>query len=579
MITDDMIWGFLKKHKEVLSLVVLAAIFFIVYLFLNWDVFRMGFSPAAGEPSQLIFNQPDESVNYFFIKQLVLENRFSFPEPLSGLALSQVHPRSTTVINGRIVPIGFPGFIVLLSLILRVLVMVAGPGWFNLLAVLIVPLAAVTAPFFFYGFLRRFFDKRLAWLAAALMFFLPPWWYYASRSFQHNILFVCFSVLVLYCFSVFWERREQKNKIGAAFAIGLFFGLAVYIRPSEFVWLAIILAAFLIWSRRAWAGREYLSLISALALTAIIFFATQTAFYGHPLASGYVRPDISGAGGLITSGPQDIPILKAIFLPFGFHPRVMLHNLRGNFAGLFGFWSFLMLAGLVYWVVHCLKSKSFKFQASPPKADPPLAESFKLQYLVGCLFVSIYLLTYYGSWLFYDNLNQQFSIGSSHVRYFLLIYVLSLPLIAGFLIWLWRRSWILKTAAIFLALLLGLTAYQNVFAQFEGLATIKSTVKAYQIWQDRVYSLTEKEAVILTHYADKYIFPGRRVIVGWDNTERKQAILNIIKDNNAVYYYDFKLTPMAGREINNFLSAAEARLGPPLDSWNDLEIRRILPQK
>jgi len=120
--------NFLKKHKEILSLLVLAVVFLFVYLFLYWDVFRMGFNPAAarlpmrqGEPPQLIFNQPDESVNYFFIKQLVLENRFSFPESFSDLALSQVHPRSTTVINGGIVPIGFPGFIVLLSLILKIL--------------------------------------------------------------------------------------------------------------------------------------------------------------------------------------------------------------------------------------------------------------------------------------------------------------------------------------------------------------------------------------------------------------------------------------------------------------------------
>lgn len=562
-----MVLNFLKKHKEILSLLVLAVIFLCVYLFLYWDI-QVGFNPPAAEPSQLIFNQPDESVNYFFIKQLVLENRFSFPESLSDLALSQVHPRSTTVINGGIVPIGFPGFTVLLSLILKILTIIAGTAGFNILAVMITPLIGVVTPFFFYGFLRRIFDGRLAWLSAALMFFLPPWWYYASRPFQHNVLFVSLFVVLLYCFGIFWERREQVNKIGAALAVGLFFGLAVYVRPSEMVWLTVILASFLILSRRYWQKREVVALAGALVLTAILFFATQTAFYDHPLASGYVRPDVSGAGGLVTSGPQGIPILKAIFLPFGFHPRVIWHNLRGNFAHLFGLWSFLMLAGLVYWVVDMVK----KYRQSRNFL-------FLIHYSSLFIFVSIYLLIFYGSWLFYDNLNQQFSIGSSHVRYFLPIFVLALPLVARFLLWLWHRSWILKTAAIVLALLLGLATYQNVFAQFEGLSTVKNTVKAYQIWRDRVYSLTEKDAVILTRYADKYIFPGRRVIVGWDNTERKQAIVNIIKDNKAVYYYDFKLTPAAGREINNFLSSAEALLGPPLESWNDLELRKILPQK
>ncbi|MEK7509051.1 MAG: glycosyltransferase family 39 protein [Patescibacteria group bacterium] len=563
-----MVLNFLKKHKEILSLLVLAAIFFVVYLFLYWDVFRVGFNPPATEPPRLIFNQPDESVNYFFIKQLVLENRFSFPESLSDLALSQVHPRSTTVINGGIVPIGFPGFIILLSLILKVLIVMAGSVGFNLMAVMITPLIGVIAPFFLYGFLRRLFDQRLAWLSAVLMFILPPWWYYASRPFQHNVLFVFFVILTLYFSAVFYEKREATNKYGTAFLMGLFFGLAIYVRPSEMIWLTIILASLLILRRRYWRGREYLALAGALVLTAILFFATQTAFYGHPLASGYVRPDVSGAGGLITSGPQGIPILKAILVPFGFHPRVILHNLRGNFAHLFGFWSFLMLAGLVYWIFDIIKTR---------RRIPD--SSFLIHYSSLFIFVSIYLLTYYGSWLFYDNLNQQFSIGSSHVRYFLPIFVLALPLVAGFLLWLWGRGPIVKSAVAILFLVMSTTAYLSVFAQFEGLSTVKNTVKAYQIWQERVYSLTEKDAVILTRYADKYIFPGRRVIVGWDNTERKQAIVNIIKDNKAVYYYDFKLTQAVGGEINNFLSAAEARLGPPLENWNDLELRKVLPQK
>ena len=223
--------GLFKKNKEVLSLLVLAVVFLCVYLFLYWDIFRVSFNPPVAEPSQLIFNQPDEAVNYFFIKQLVLENRFSFPESLSDVALSQVHPRSTTVINGGIAPIGFPGFIVLLSLILKILTLVSGAAGFNVLAVTITPLIGVIAPFFFYGFLRRFFDRRLAWLSAALMFFLPPWWYYASRPFQHNVLFVFFVILTLYLSA--WHIRSPPALAAAYGMLGLIGVLSVNLLSSS----------------------------------------------------------------------------------------------------------------------------------------------------------------------------------------------------------------------------------------------------------------------------------------------------------------------------------------------------------
>ncbi|MBI5022913.1 MAG: glycosyltransferase family 39 protein [Candidatus Magasanikbacteria bacterium] len=190
-----------KRNWKIVSLAVFGAIFFVVYLYL--------YLPTAPKyPKYLILNQPDESINYFFIRELALNNRFGLPEPLAGITASQVHPRSTTVVNGAIVPIGFPGVIVIFGLLMKLLVKIFGIGNFNLLAAALTPFLAAVTPLFFYGFLRRVWDERCALLSAVLLFFLPPWWYYASRQFQHNSLLVFLIVAGLYFFVCGAASRE-----------------------------------------------------------------------------------------------------------------------------------------------------------------------------------------------------------------------------------------------------------------------------------------------------------------------------------------------------------------------------------
>lgn len=557
-----------RKNKEVISLTILSVVFFIGYLFLYTNPFLLG--PGNGAAlSHLVLNQPDESANYLFIRQLALHDKFGYDEPLSAVSLSQVHPRSTTVIGNKLVPISFPGFIVLTAFISKILLMFVGLGWFNLLAVSFTPFIAVLTPLFFYGFLRRIFEKKVAWLASSGLFVLPVWWYYASRPFQHNILFVFFCVLMLYCFGVFWEKKDRPYKVLWAFLIGLFFGLAVYIRPSETAWLSGLFIVFLVLTRQAWHLREYLALGSAVVAVMVIFLATQTAFYGNPFGSGYVRPMATGEAGLVSMGPQGIPMVKALFLPFGFHPRVMMSNFTGYFIKLFGLWTLLAFAGFITWLIT-----SFRNLALDTKYL--ILNTYQRLYVLLFGLISLYLLIFYGSWLFFDNLVNQFSIGSSHARYFLPIYVFSLPLAAWFLLWLWRRSWILKIAAVTLTLALLVFSALEVFAPLEGLAKIKNTLTDYRDWQGRVYDLTPADAVILTRYADKYIFPGRKVIPGWQEPEQIQTLGALVKANYSVYLYDLKLSTETENSLNDLLKPVGIKLGSKTASWADLELRQII---
>ena len=90
------------KGKTKIMLLAMSSIFFVTYLFLY-----IGGVPLVGDKAlpYLIFNQPDESINYAFIREYVLEGNRQIQEPLLDLTENQVHPRSTTVVNGALTPI------------------------------------------------------------------------------------------------------------------------------------------------------------------------------------------------------------------------------------------------------------------------------------------------------------------------------------------------------------------------------------------------------------------------------------------------------------------------------------------
>lgn len=547
----------IKKHWQKIFLGLSALIFFIIYLYLYLP-------HPVKYPDYLILNQPDESINYFFIRELTINNQHSYIEPLSKVALNQVHPRSTTVVNGSLVPIGFPGIIIIFGFILKVLIKIFGSNNFNILAVSLTPLLAALTPIIFYVSLKRVFNEKIALVSAFLLFILPPWWYYASRPFQHNTLFIFLIVSLFSCFIVSLEKKVLRQKTLLTFLAGLFFGLAVYVRPSEIVWLLILAIYGLIAARRAWSWQQYLSFAVGLVLAMILFFYTQIAFYGQILGSGYVKPEITGAAGSILSGPQGINFIKAIFLPFGFHPKVMWNNFVAYFVSLFGLWTALGILGFRLFFLGWLKKNT--------------QESSKiLKYLSLLLFISLYLLIFYGSWFFYDNLLLSPSIGTSYVRYFLPIYVFSLPLIAWFFVSLW--SWRGRVGKVFLIIILVVllaTSFFEVFFRLEGLKNIKTTIAEYQNWQEQVLIKTEPDSLIVTNYADKYLFPLRKVIPGWHLDEQISAIGNLLKTGLSIYLYDLHLDQSNEKDLQNHLAVVGAKLGPVIEGWENLELRRIL---
>ncbi|KKR49300.1 MAG: hypothetical protein UT86_C0001G0272 [Candidatus Magasanikbacteria bacterium GW2011_GWC2_40_17] len=612
------LWLLAKKHYDIFILLLLAVIFFIAYLFLYIRPSVLNLSPAKilscssnpifssekhetisavadveikcgggepveikekSEPAYLILNQPDESVNYFFIRQFVRENSFNLKENLSSISLNQVHPRSTTVIDGQIVPIGFPGFIVLVGLAVKILAFIFDKNLFNLLSIIFTPLLAAASPLVGYFFWRRFWGKGVAFASSVMFFILPAWWYNASRPFQHNLLFVFFLLCAALSFVLSRERVGTK-KLRLIFLTGLFWSLCIYLRPAEIIWLLGLGIFTLIKTKKEWSKKEMGFLILGLVIPAILFFVTQYAFYGNIFGSGYVKPLAGGSSGLVFSGPQGINFWQALVLPFGFHPANMAKIFIKYFFLLFRPWFLITVAGWLMFFLDREKNKKEKIEATTGSQSGVLVialrRKFPVTYLWVWFFISCYILTYYGSWIFYDNLVGMASIGTSYVRYFLPIYVFSLPLAAYFLSILWRISKFAKFIAVFLLIILGLSSLTEVYFKLDGLKQVKETVGQYQAWRDQVYFLTEKNAIIVTRYGDKYIFPGRKVIPGWSDPNQIKAIDNLLNAGLPVYFYDLKLEEGEFRDLRARLNEKGADLGVMIAAWDNLQLIKII---
>jgi len=215
------------------------------------------------------------------------------------------------------------------------------------------------------------------------------------------------------------------------------------------------------------------------------------------------------------------------------------------------------------WFIFLLLSFFVGFTRNRESDDALLPKSYYGFYLL----FSFYLLAYYGSWRFSDNVMNLPSIGTSYARYFLPVYIFGLPILAEWLVGLYGWNKFGKVVTVFFVAILLFSSFRSVFAPLEGLSSIKKTVSAYYKWQGAVYSQTEAKSVIVTRYADKYLFPGRKIIAEWSSPEAKQAINALVTRNTSVYWFDLKQLKAPVFE--------KVKLSDTILSIDNLELRRF----
>ncbi len=546
-----------KSRKYILILISL--VFFFLYFFLHGKEARV--DALSGTTTHIISNQPDEMANYFFIKELVLNHSFGALEPLNDIGLNQVHPRSMTVINGRLAPIGFPFFIILVAAFSYIPTSVLGSQFFNLFAISLVPILAILSNFLLYGIVKRLWNERMAVFSFVLLYLVPPWWYWASRPFQHVIPFVFFLLLAVYGILRMKDSEESKTKICFSIISALGISLALALRPNELVWV-LGLYGYLVYRIRSTVSKQQIGVwIGTVILVALLFFITQSAFYGSIFASGYVRPLSTGEGGNVLAGGQGISFIRAFIFPFGIHFMTAVKTAYHYFFQLFNplaIWTFISCIFIIARGEKAIRT-----------------------YLFFWSLMSVYLILSYGSWNFTDNLLGLPSIGGSQIRYFMPVYVGAIPLIAYFLDRLMLMFQNKKYIFIYIGLgiLFLFSSYHAVYTSFpEGLTRVKNTLGEYKKWQDEVYSIADEGKIIITRYSDKYLFPGRKVIIRTrEEPVWAEATMKLYFDITFdFYWYDLKLSSEEKEEVDRTLDVRGLKLGKVEASWGDLELRSIV---
>ncbi len=520
-----------------------------------------------GMPEILPLSQPDIAINYAFIYNQVLLGNTLFTDPLSEQTQQQLHPRSTTVIYNQISPIGFPGIIVLLSILIKPLVLAFGEFSFNLFMVTITPLIAVITPILFYAVLKTFFPKRIALVASVLLYVMPLWWYYAAWPAQHHTWVIASIISAL-----FFAKNAQKKSAGEwryfySFLSGISYALAIFLRPTEALWLIPVLIVFVYTKKKKIHWKYHiLPFCCAAILMAIAFFITQVHYYGHALGSGYVIPQSTGAGGsIVASALFDSPVISLI-APFGIHPLAIIKNTYQYLVTLVFPWTILTIIGIYYTII--IKN--------------PRATKRSRTYLFFVASISTFLLIYYGSATFFDTpLGDVPTIGTSFTRYFLFIYVFSLPFVARALfslIQFFKKPVRLPVLGCMI-MVLGIHGYITTYKHVDGLEMLKGNIAQFYNERDQVLTNTWPNSVIITDSADKYLFPYRRVITtaSYEREKSQSAISTLLDQGIPVYWYNHVSSGKTDveQEINKQFTNAPFHITESMWAGYDMQLRRI----
>lgn len=553
-----------KKFKidyNLVAAVLLAVVFFVAASSYNFITQRDG---------TVKWNSPDETANYYFAKSFATDHSLSKFEPANVVASDLVIPRSLRSDNGWIKPVSFLGIILIYGEI----------GHLTTPAVIpyLTPFFGAIGIIFFYLLVKRLFNSRIALISSALLTFFPVYLYYSIRSMFHNVLFLVLLIIGFYflvrtldkAYSYiskpkFISWQLPKNVLAGwlfIFLAGLFIGLAVITRSSELLWLAPVLGLIILFYCRRlgpsriiiFAGGILLGLLPALYYNQILY---QSPFYGGYGQMNQSLSDISSAGSELIKTTvssqliayQDLfnRIFKNVFF-FGFHVGQSREMFQHYVIDMFPWLAWLSALGLIGLIIlNCPK---------------PRKKYFVYALVWGVL--SVILVLYYGSWRFTDNPNAaSYTIGNSYTRYWLPMYLMAIPLVAltielslkGFF-FLFRKRHSYRTlisgAASIIVFLIAVSSINFLlFGSEEGIFNLYYNTREDKRIGEMVFKSTPDNAIIMTQYHDKVLFPERKIIMGKMDENQYYPYVAKLLDHYPVYYFNFSYTPEAVAYLNN----------------------------
>jgi Dolichyl-phosphate-mannose-protein mannosyltransferase len=544
-----------------LAAILIAVAFFVLTSSYNFITQRDG---------TVKWNSPDETANYYFAKSYATDHILSKFEPANIVASDLVIPRSLRSDNGWIKPVSFLGIILIYGEIGALTTPVIIPY--------LTPFFGAIGIIFFYMLVKRLFNARVALISAALLAVFPVYLYYSIRSMFHNVLFLVLLIIGFYFLVRALDKAYShiiKPKLVSwhlpknvligwlfTFLSGVFIGLAVITRSSELLWLAPVLGLIILFYGRRLGFSRLLLFAGGIGLGMLPAFYFNQILYQSPFNGGYGEmnrsiADISSAGSELIHNSiasqitayQDLftKIFKNVFF-FGFHIGQSREMFNYYVIEMFPWLSWLAVLGVIGLIILNLKHPRKKF----------------LVYLLMWGILSVILVLYYGSWRFTDNPNAaSHTIGNSYTRYWLPMYLMAIPMAAlaielslKGLFFLFRKHSSYKalvsggaTVVVFLVMI---TSFNFLlFGSEEGLINLYYNTREDKRIGEMVFKLTPDDAIVITQYHDKVLFPERRIMMGKMEEENYYPYVAKLLNYYQVYYFNFSYTPEAVAYLNN----------------------------
>ena len=548
-----------KSYINLIIVVLLATVFFGL---------TSSFQYLTQDPSYTKWSSPDETANYFFAKRYSDGQGIAMFDSAAVVGNGMIMPRSVRSDSGWLKPVSFLGIILMYGTIGSILGSVVIPY--------LTPFFAALGIIIFYLLIKKIFTDRIALISAFLLASFPVYVYYTIRSMFHNVLFIVLALLGVYLVIIAVGEKKPKSvevpivkwsrkfisfrlsfsawfKMLAAFAGGLFAGLALITRLSEIIWLAP--AAFIVWlfyAKRLGITKLIL-ILCGLFLAVIPNAYFNQALYSAPIYGGYNEmnrsiDDLSKTGSAMIqsigkTGSNYGPYLETIYrnvFYFGFNPSQSIAMAKHYIPEMFPVLVALFIFGLVILFVQNI----IKFKKQ------------YLAYLLAFIFLSLTLIFYYGSWKFNDNPDpNRFTIGNSYTRYWLPIYLMMMPIASLAIVKVssafffagqevrqrWRKIAIGGLQAALVFLIISSSAIFVMYGSEEGIAYLYYNHISENENTQRVFALTEPNSVIITKYYDKFFFPDRRIIMGTIPNDELLIAVQRLVEFYPVYYYNFYL--------------------------------------
>ena len=486
------------------------------------------------------WSAPDEMATAYTASRLPLfggsyNQPAAYADSLGGL----VHPRSFLVHHQMLVPsmwLGLPWLLRALSLVVGARAETLG---------LLVVLISILAVFSWKHIVSKLLNnKTMGWVAAFTLAVHPGWWYFTARGLHPNVVLVSlliFGGLAWYVAAGFVPpRRAHLWRMVMLFLGGASFGMAIFVRTNEAIWIIPVL--FLVaWYQRRKPFAEHAVAVAGVIVPLVLMLLTNNGVYGHPFLTGYT---ISGDPIPVTvdvTDPDEAigfsqPFLSRVF-PFGIHEKNILNNLLNFHLLFFALWTAFALFGFV---LFCIDWRTFS--------------THKQRRFLRCLWpaflISLYLLVVYGSWNIHDNPDPSaITIGTSYIRYWLPISVAMTVFVAYAIVRGVQHRSSQTVQQVIMGIWLVAFAYTGgtltTFGQDEGLAFVYQNVQSFASQRERVLNLTREQDVIIVDRSDKFLFPSRHVLYPLRSKTTYAALPQLVsateEQGASLYYFGITL--------------------------------------